>query len=249
MADSNQKKGDDVELPALGEISFNDSGDVPGVTQLLTPSLAKGRKKQEISSSLPSEHTPDVPQEDPVLVSAEEVHEDLVIAEPVAPSRATLDSLPKTPFPSWETMAREIGVHFELAFSNPGSVYEFRNYVEHSSTPLESWRNEFYSGMKVEKQLLSLVSDFQEVRVKDEPFLGECFGANPEDHLLFIANGDELKVLLSKNSLMEHRQEIQSWLTQKTSASQKSAPPPKQPPAVKQDFDPGEDDGIKIEIA
>jgi|GEM_PF-4779880 len=238
MADSNQKKND-FDLPALGEIDFNDSGDVPGVTQLLTPSLLKGRKKNEAG---PAPAAPAAPVEAPAL--EEEIPEEPEAIEPGGSDEFhPVDSLPEAPFPSWETMAREIGVRFELTFRFNGVVYAFSGHVEHAPHSFEPWRNEFFNGMTFEPARFSLNTDFEEFEAKTRSFLRDALGAGDQDHLIFARNGNELRILFSPHSLHGHRDGIKSWLSPGTPAATKEAP------SVKQDYDPGEDDGIKIEIA
>jgi hypothetical protein len=218
MSNGNEKtRGSGMSI--LGTIEFNDSGDVPGVTQLLTPSLAKGRKKDEPSAPAPT----------PEPASSVEL--------------SSVELPPVTSSAPWETLAREIGVRLELTFLSSGGAYVFSRYLEHSGGSGESWRDEFYTGMRVESAQVPLSSDFAEFMAKKHPFLQDAFGAGNDDHLVFFKTGTELKVLLSPRSLLEHQTKIEAALRAHLEAREKPAS------SVKQDYDPGDDEGIKIEIA
>jgi hypothetical protein len=247
MADSNQKKTDANELPALGEISFNESGDIPGVTQLLTPSLVKGRKNQAEPSHAAEEAphpNPEYDEEDALELAEVEAME--------LDEEEGSDFV--SPAQSKESQLQDLGVKFELLFSGNGSLFTFQSFEESTPGSFDPWRKEFYSGMKIDLKLLSIQSDFQEFSGKSAPFQREVFGLSDSDFFTFFRNSvnrDTLSVLISSVSLASRKNDLESIYSAPQNLapiSEEEAPAPAVTPEVKKDYIPDDDD-IKIEIA
>ena len=236
MADSNQKKAEAADLPPLGEIAFSDSGDIPGVTQLLTPSLAKGRKSETI------------PQDHESLLDEEQEEEALELAEVEAMEIEDEDESDfAPPLLSKESLLQELKVKFELFFSNDGPHLTFQRAQEFSPGSFETWRKELFSGMKLDLKMLSVQSDFQEFSGKTALFQRDVFGLHDSEFLTFFRAPEDRNtwvLLVSDASLTSHQTDLESVYA----APKTKAPTPPSAPEIKKDYDPGEDD-IKIEIA
>ena len=261
MSHSNQKKPKDGEPPTLGEIAFSDSGDIPGVTQLLTPGLANGRKSHASSNS-PSEDLlispPDEPQisfETPSSIDDEQDEEVLDLAEVEGmdfqeQSFADHESEPQ----SKDVLFNEIGVDFEIIFTGDGTHFTFKKLECTSPKSNDSWRNEFYSGMKLDLKSIPIQSDFQEFSVKSTPFQRDLFGIMGSEFVTCIRSSwdpNTVILIVSKASLGPRRSELESIYGAPRSVSTVSkneTPATASSPEVKKDYEPGDDD-IKIEIA
>ena len=69
--------------------------------------------------------------------------------------------------------------------------------------------------MKLDLKSIGIQSNFKEVKVANDPFLKEAFGAEDQDFLIFVRHSDHpetLHVLLSKETLIDQKSVLEEML-------------------------------------
>jgi hypothetical protein len=174
--------------------SFSESGEIPGVTQLLNPAklaekaaekAAVAKKKKEIDDTKAAFHA--APQASPRPSQA--------IAKPAAAVKKEL---------------KDFSVLFDFHFINQNETFHFHQARGHSEE-IQPWQKEILAGMKIDLKTLFFKGSFQEFRFEMAGYLYAALGLQNRHFIQLVQNPKDqtLHVLVSTQSQIANQSAIQ----------------------------------------
>ncbi len=218
--DGNSKEG--TMASGIFSISFDDeSGNPPGVTQLLNPKLMAAKeaaRKAKEAANAPKVETKVASPEPSFEI---EINNEPTpnISSPTPAPTAAKATAPASSAAGTNQSLKDLGVHFELQFESERGSYRYTRVKPHGKSGFEMWQEKFFYQMKLDLRTLEVQGTFQEFAKGKHTFQEDAFALTDSSFVQIVRlDGDTQKiyVLLSSQSLMSKKDAVLQALSGKT---------------------------------
>ena len=146
-----------------------------------------------------------------MLLNPKKMEADAARKEKANPTSAIqTNTAPKT----WN----ELGVGFQLTFQKENSGYRYSKATSHDASALPAWQAEVLNRMKLVSSVFSATSNFHEFSAPSNLFALDAFGAPATAFVQLVqVTQDEWTVLISKASLLKHKDVVIALLSEGSS--------------------------------